>query len=229
MNKFLINLGSLLIGNTIERMVCVATIVAIVLLSGCATAEKVENPTNQMDARSAQALALSRIGESATDAETKRMALMAVALLGANSGSPIPQVVAPRTTAEAVLTFLDRTTERILGIAPALFAYRGVVKQSETSVALGLQNRDIQMNASNNFLGLGVAGIQGTASVGSSGFLALGAALNRPVVPTTQVQVSGNTGPVLLGGGALTSGSYNPTNPSPVVCVPGTTGPNCSR
>lgn len=230
MNKFLVKLGGLPIGNLIDYLVILALALALLLLGGCAaTGEKVEQPTNQMDARAAQALALSRIGESATDGETKRMALLAVALLGSNQpqvAQPAPQ---PRTIGEAALVFLDRTTERLFGIAPALFAYRGVVKQADTSVALGGQNRDIQMNASNNFLGLGVAGIQGTAFAGAAGVNALQAVAARPLVPTTQVQVTGNSGPVLVGGGTLTNGSNNPTNPTPIVCSPNATGPNCSR
>ena len=52
-----------------------------------------------------------------------------------------------------------------------------------------------------------------------------------PGLPTTAITLSGNTGPVLVGGGTLTNASQNPVNPAPVVCTVGTatTPGTCSR
>ena len=52
-----------------------------------------------------------------------------------------------------------------------------------------------------------------------------------PGLPTTAITLSGNTGPVLVGGGTLTNASQNPVNPAPVVCTLGTatTPGTCSR
>jgi hypothetical protein len=201
-------------------------ILTALILTGCATAEKVDNPTNPMDARAAQALALSKIGESATDGETKRLALVMVALLGNTQQTPQAPAM-PRTIGEAALTFLDRSVERLFAVAPAWFAYKGQVRSSQTTETVAAINRDVSVNQSNNFLALGQAGIAGTAFVGVSAVNGLQAVASRPQVPTTAV--TGNSGPVQIGSGSLVSGSQNPVNPTPVVCVPTATGTACSR
>lgn len=218
MNKFLVKLGGLPIGNLIDYLVVLALTICLLLLSGCATTEKMENPTNQMDARSAQALALAKIGESATDGETKRLALVMVAMLG-NSQSPNPQIAAPRTVGEAVLTFLDRSTERLFSIVPAYLSYRGQVRQSQTTEVVAGINRDVSVNQSNNFLAIGAAGIQGTTQVGIAGVTSLAGVASSPRPPSTSIVLTGNSGPVNLGSGTQTNSSNNPVNPGPVVCV----------
>lgn len=190
-----------------------------ILLAGCASVPHESAPTNPMDARAAQALALAKIGESATDGETKRLALVMVAMIGSNN-TQYPQVAsAPRSVGEAVLTFLDRSTERLFSIFPAYLSYRGQVRSSQTTETVAAINRDVSLNQSNNFLALGAAGIQGTASVGVAGVNALQGVASRPAIPSTQVTVTGNSGPVQVGSGSQVNSSNNPTNPSPVVCA----------
>lgn len=190
-----------------------------ILLSGCASVPHEAAPTNPMDARSAQALALAKIGESATDGETKRLALVMVAMLGTRDTQSAPIPLAPRSVGEAVLTFLDRSTERLFSIVPAYLSYRGQVRSSQTTETVAAINRDVSLNQSNNFLALGAAGIQGTASVGVAGVNALSTVAARPALPTTQLTLTGNSGPVQVGSGSQVNSSNNPTNPAPVVCA----------
>ena len=63
----------------------------------------------------------------------------------------------------------------------------------------------VSSNGKGRRLAVGIAGMNSLATVAS-----------RPVTPATNI--TGNTGPVLVGGGNLNSGSLNPTNPAPKVC-----------
>lgn len=201
---------------------------AILALSGCATtptaADKpIQEPMNAHDAQAARALAIQKIGESATDGESKRLAIFAVMALGqggASAPAAAPVVVGNRSIGDAIFGFLDRTLERAINVAPAYLAYKGQVRGAETTERIAGINRDVSVNQSNNFLQLGVAGITGTQNVGVAGVNALATVASRPTTPTTNI--SGNTGPVLVGGGNLNNGSLNPVNPAPVVCTVGT-------
>lgn len=228
-----------IIDNLMPFAIIIALLAALMALSGCASvpaaaaADKpIQEPMNAHDARAAQAQALQQIGVAAKDAETQRMAIMAVMMLGQGAQAapaPAPVVVGNRSIGDAIFGFLDRTLERAINVAPAYLAYKGQVRSAETTERVSAINRDVSLNQSNNFLQLGVAGITGTQNVGVAGVNALATVASRPTTPTTNI--SGNTGPVLVGGGNLNNGSLNPVNPAPVVCTVGTAtvAGNCSR
>lgn len=215
-------------------------VVMVVLFSGCATAPAgapvaaPDAPLTAHDVTAARALALQKIGESATDGETKRLAIFAVMSLGQGSAAPAAPVVVQtggRTVGDAVFGFLDRTLERGLALAPAYLAYKGQARAAETSERIAGINRDVAVNQANNFLQLGVAGIGGTRDVGLGAIGALGTAVASVASqPRTSIAVSGNSGPVNIGSGSQTNSSNNPVNPAPVVCGSTTTaGVACSR
>ena len=200
-------IGQWPIGVSIEMLLVL--ILAMILLSGCATdgaAPKADEPLNANEASTAYYIAMQKIGETG-DAETKRMAIFAatVAKMGGQGGTAAQVVLqGPRTVGDAIFGFLDRTLERALAVAPAYLAYKGQVRSAQTTETVAAINRDVSLNQSNNFLALGAAGIGGTATVGVAGMNALanvGTSLaTRPITPTTNV--SGNVGPVLIGGGS---------------------------
>lgn len=208
-------------------LTCVVVAVAA-LFSGCATPAK-DEPLGVFDAKAAQYQALQKVGESATDAETKRMAIFALAML--NNGSQAPQnpviVQGGRTGWDFVAAIADKAVTGALGIAPSLFAYRSGIKANETSERIAGINRDVSIAQSTNFLNLGVAGILGTATTAQAGFTALGTAASAP---RTSVTVSGNTGSTNIGSGQQLNNSQNPiTNPAPVVCTTTAGVTTCSR
>ena len=181
-------------------LMLIVLIAALLALSGCATPPKVEEPLTVHDANAARAMALQKIGESG-DPETKRLAIFALVTMGQGGQAAPPQIVqGPRSVGDAIFGFLDRTLERLLNVAPAYLAYRGQVRSAQTTETVAGINRDVSINQSNNFLALGSAGIGGTATVGVAGVNALASVAGRPLLPTTNI--SGNTGPVLVGGGS---------------------------
>lgn len=203
------------------------TAIAIALiLAGCASTPPKEVPLTNAEAKAEEMKAFALAMGSAKDAETQRLLIFAQY---AGKGNQAPVVVdhGNRTVGDAVFAFLDRTTERLFAVAPAYFGYKGSVRASESSERINESNARVSIANSNNFLALGVAGINGTAQVGT-------AIANRPTptqIPTTQVTVSGNSGPVNLGNGTQNVSSQNPTNPAPVVCFNGTAAiaGSCSR
>jgi len=201
------------------------TAIAVALiLAGCASTPTKEAPLTNAEAKAEEMKAFALAMGSAKDAETQRLLIFAQY---AGKGNQTPVVVdhGNRTIGDAVFSFLDRTTERLFAVAPAYFGYKGQVRASESSERINEQNARISIANSANFLSLGVAGINGAASVGT----AFANRPNQPQIPTTSVTVTGNSGPVLLGGGTQNSGSFNPTNPQPVVCTTTSTGTTCSR
>lgn len=199
------------------------------LLTGCSSTPKAaeppapqaEQPLGPHEATAARALALQKIGESATDGETKRMAIMAVALMGqgggGGNGAPPPQVVQAPSIGGIVLGVVDR----LLGISPAWFAYKSSIRNSQTTETVAAINRDVSIAQSNNFTQLGIAGVNGTAAVGISGMNSLATVASHP---TTSIAITGNQGPVNNGTGTQTNSSNNPVNPAPKVCAVTATG-----
>lgn len=209
---------------------------ACLALSACGTiappapATQAEAPLNAHDATAARALALQKIGESAKDAETQRLAIFAIMQIGSGGGSAPAAGNAPQahTLGDVALGLVDRVLSGAERVAGPLLAYRGQIRAAETTERVAGINRDVSLNQSNNFLALGAAGINGTSATGIAGLNALAGVASRPQTPTTNV--TGNTGPILIGGGNLNSGSLNPVNPAPIVCGTSTaTGVTCSR
>lgn len=238
MNKIDLWAGSLPIGRCIEWLLICALMAAVLAMSGCASMDpptaKAEEPMNVHDANAARAMALQKIGESG-DPETKRLAIFALVAMGqSGQAAPAPVVMqGPRTVGDAIFGFLDRTLERALNVAPAYLAYKGQVRSAQTTESVAAINRDVSLNQSNNFLALGAAGIGGTASVGVAGLNALGAVASRPGVPSTVNTITGNAGPVNVGGTltfAPITSSQNPitTNPARVCTVSATGVQSCS-
>jgi F0F1-type ATP synthase membrane subunit c/vacuolar-type H+-ATPase subunit K len=141
--------------------------------------------------------------------------------IGTGGGSAPAAGTAPQahTVGDVLLGLADRVLSGAERVAGPLLAYRGQIRASETTERVAGINRDVSLNQSNNFLALGVAGINGTSATGIAGANALAAVATRPATPTTNV--TGNTGPILIGGGNLNNGSLNPTNPT-VICSPPT-------
>jgi len=214
--------GRLPIGHSIDALLAAAFILALLLLGGCATPSQAVKvtaaPAAAPDPQAARAMALQKIGESATDGETKRLAIMAVALMGQGGSAPAPVIQQAPSLGGIVLSVVDR----LIGTAPAWFAYKSSIRNSETTETVAGINRDVSIAQSNNFTALGLGGVNGAASVGIAGMNSLATVASRPVTPATNI--TGNTGPVLVGGGNLNSGSLNPTNPAPKVCAIGATG-----
>lgn len=200
--------------------------VALVLgLTGCASTKPdaapaaAAEPLGPHEATAARAMALQKIGESATDGETKRLAIMAVALMGQGGSAPAPVIQqAPLSAAGFLLGLADR----LLQLTPSWFSYKSNERNNQTTETVAGINRDVSIAQSNNFTALGLGGVNGAASVGIAGMNSLATVASRPVTPGTNI--TGNTGPVLVGGGNLNSGSLNPTNPAPKVCAVGATG-----
>lgn len=226
-----------LLDRIMPALIVAALIAACLALSGCGTiappapATQAEAPLNAHDATAARALALQKIGETATDGETKRLAIFAIMSIG-NAGTAAPAPAAApqaQTLGDVALGLVDRVLSGAERVAGPLLAYRGQIRASETTERVAGINRDVSINQSNNFLALGAAGINGTATTGIAGVNALAAVASRPQTPTTNV--TGNTGPILIGGGNLNSGSLNPVNPAPIVCTVGTAtaAGTCSR
>lgn len=202
------------------------TAIAIALiLTGCAAAPK-ELPLTAAEARAEEAKHFAMAMASAKDAETQRLLIFAQ-FSGKGNQPTIIQDNGNRTVADVVFNFLDRTTERLFSVAPAYFAYKGQVRAAETTKSVADINRDISLGQFASTTQIAIAGINGSAATG------LALATRPPVAqaPTTAVTVTGNSGPVLIGGGAQNSNSLNPVNPAPVVCLPGTTttAGTCSR
>jgi hypothetical protein len=226
MNKLLIRVGKLPIGNTLDYLLIAALIVLVLLLTGCASTPPKEIPLTAAEAKAEEMKAFALAMGSAKDAETQRLLIFAQFAAKGNQ-APVFVDHGNRSIGDAVYQFLDRTTERLFSVAPAYFAYKGQVRAAETTKSVAEINRDVSLGQFASTTQIAIAGINGSAATG----LALA---NRPIVPqapTTQVTVTGNSGPVLLGGGTQNSGSFNPVNPSPVVCLPGTTttAGTCSR
>lgn len=204
------------------------TAIAIALiLAGCASTPPKEIPLTAAEAKAQETREFAAAMTAAKDAETQRLLVFAWALRDKGNQPTIIQDNGNRTVADVVFNFLDRTTERLFSVAPAYFAYKGQVRAAETTKSVAEINRDVSISQSNNFLALGVAGINGTASVSN-----VWATRPQPAsTPTTQITVSGNSGAVNLGSGTQNNSSLNPVNPSPVVCLPGTTttAGTCSR
>ena len=203
------------------------TAIAIALiLAGCASTPPKEVPLTNAEAKAEEMKAFALAMGSAKDAETQRLLIFAQY---AGKGNQAPVVVdhGNRTIGDAVFNFLDRTTERLFAVAPAYFGYKGQVRASESSERNNEVAARVSIANSNNFLAIGQAGINGIANVANV------SAMRPPatVLPTTQVTVSGNSGPVNLGSGVQNVSSQNPVNPNPVVCLPGTstTAGTCSR
>lgn len=201
------------------------TAIAIALiLAGCAAAPK-ELPLTAAEARAEEAKHFAMAMASAKDAETQRLLIFAQ-FSGKGNQPTIIQDNGNRTVADVVFNFLDRTTERLFSVAPAYFAYKGQVRAAETTKSVAEINRDVSVNQSNNFLALGVAGINGSAQIGT-------ALANRPTLlpqPATQVTVTGNSGPVQIGSGTQNNSSLNPVNDRPFVCNTTSAGvTTCSR
>lgn len=244
LDRLCYRIGALPIGNLIEDTVRAAVIVLALAfaLAGCAGTKDapiapsaaIEQPMNRHDSIAARALALQEIGKAAKDGETQRLAIFALANLysggGAENAQPAAQVAPQAIGFGAVaLGVLDRAFSAVERVAAPVLAYRGQVRGNQTTETVAAINRDVSMNQSNNFLGLGVAGINGAANAGIAGVNALATVAGRPQTPGTSITITGNSGPVNTGSGTLTNASNNPVNPSPVVCLPGTNGPNCSR
>ena len=192
---------------------------------GCTTPAPKELPLTAAEAKAQETREFSAAMASAKDAETQRFLVFAWALRGKGDQAPVQVDHGNRTIGDAVFSFLDRTTERLFAVAPAYFGYKGQVRASEGSERVNESNARVSIANSNNFLALGVAGINGAASIGNS-------LANRQAptqVPTTQVTVSGNSGPVNLGSGTQLSGSQNPVNPTPTVCTTTAGVTTCSR
>lgn len=233
MNNIYYRIGQWPIGYAIERALMIALALCIFgLFAGCTTTptKEPEQPLTVHDANAARAMALQKIGESG-DPETKRLAIFALATMGQGGQAPQPQVVvqSPRSVGEFAVGFVDRLLVGAERFAVPLLTYRGQVSANQTNERIAGINAGVSMNANNNFFNLGQAGINGTRDAGVAGVNALGAVASIPPGPTTNV--SGNTGPVLIGGGNLNNGSLNPVNPAPVVCTVGTTTTpgTCSR
>ena len=194
---------------------------------GCTTPAPKELPLTAAEAKAQETREFSAAMASAKDAETQRFLVFAWALRGKGDQAPVQVDHGNRTIGDAVFSFLDRTTERLFAVAPAYFGYKGQVRASEGSERVNESNARVSIANSNNFLALGVAGINGTASIGT----AIATMPRQVNPPTTQVTVSGNSGPVNLGSGVQNVSSQNPVNPNPVVCLPGTstTAGTCSR
>lgn len=208
--------GRLPIGRTIEALLVLVLLAALAALGGCASTTpqpvKVTATAAAPDPQVARAQALQKIGESATDGETKRMAIMAVALMGqGGQAAPPPQIQQAPTIGGIVLGVVDR----LLGISPAWFAYKSSIRNSQTTETVAGYNRDVSIAQSANFTTLGVAGVNGAASVGISGMNSLATVASHP---TTSIAITGNQGPVNNGTGTQTNSSNNPVNPAPKVC-----------
>jgi len=197
-------------------------------LVGCAThVPPKEAPLTAAEAKAQETREFAAAMTSAKDAETQRLLVFAWALRGKGDQAPVQVDHGNRSVGDAVFNFLDRTTERLFAVAPAYFGYKGSVRASESSERVNESNARVSIANSNNFLALGVAGISGSSAIGT----ALAIRPSPAVTPTTQITVSGNSGAVNLGNGTQNSNSFNPVNPSPVVCLPGTstTAGSCSR
>lgn len=230
-------IGGLPIGHLVDYRVVLGLAVALLLLGACSTvpapATPTDAPMSAHDAAAARAMALQKIGESAKDAETQRLAIFAVMALGQAGNAappPAPVIVQNRSVGDALIGFVGRVFDGAERLAAPYLAYRGQVRSAETTEKVAAINRDVSIAQTSSFLQLGVAGINGTAAAGTAGVNALATVASRPAVPSTQVTVTGNTGPVLVGPGTQTNSSNNPVNPAPVVCAPGTGGAiGCSR
>ena len=201
-------------------------IAATLIVAGCSTTQPKEVPLTREEAKAEEMKAFALAMSSAKDAETQRLLIFAK-FAGKGDAAPVVVEHGNRTIGDAVFAFLDRTTERLFSVAPAYFAYKGQVRAAETTKSVAEINRDVSLGQFASTTQIAIAGINGSAATG------LALATRPPVaqVPTTAVTVTGNSGPVLIGGGAQNSNSLNPVNPAPVVCLPGTTttAGTCSR
>ena len=196
----------------------------ILLVAGCATHVPKEQPLTHAEAKAQETREFAAAMTSAKDAETQRLLVFAWAIRGNGNGNNQPVVQHGGST---FWDFANETRRDIVSVLPAGLAYLGGKKAGDVTVRVSEINSAASMRQSDNFLALGVAGINGTSSVGA-------AWANRPTAPaapTTSVTVTGNSGPVNLGNGSQTNSSNNPVNPNPVVCLPGTstTAGTCSR
>jgi len=195
-------------------------IAAALILAGCASAPPKEAPLTHAEAKAAETREFAAAMTSAKDAETQRLLVFAWALRG---NAPQPQVVEHSSN---LGTFALAVLDRAFGAVPSILAYRGQVKSAETTKSIAEINRDVSLGQFASTSQIAIAGINGSSAIGT-------ALANRPSptpVPTTQVTVTGNSGPVNFSG-TQNSNSLNPVNPSPVVCLPGTstTAGSCSR
>lgn len=222
MKNLTYRIGQWPLGTAIEMLLILFIAVLLLTLSGCATPTgKAEEPLTVHDANAARAMALQKIGESG-DPETKRLAIFALVTMGqgGQAAAPVGMQQGPRTFTDTIFQFLDRA----LVVAPSWFAYKSQIRSAQTTETVAAINRDVSLNQSNNFLALGAAGIGGTASVGTAGVNALATVASRPVPPSTVNTITGNAGPVNLGGTltyAPITSSQNPvtTNPARVCTV----------
>lgn len=205
----------------LKRILALSVLIA---LAGCASTPPKELPLTHAEAKAQETREFAAAMTSAKDAETQRLLVFAWAIRGNGNGNNQPVVQHGGAT---FWDFANETRRDLVSVLPAGLAYLGGKKAGDVTVRVSEINSAASMRQSDNFLALGVAGISGTASIGS-------AWANRPQpsnTPTTQVTVSGNSGPVNLGNGIQLNSSNNPTtNPNPVVCSTNQTGATtCSR
>lgn len=179
---------------------------------------------------------ISAIGTSTADNETKRLAIFAATIARvqekSGGGSAQPQqinVQAQRTGWDYLFgtigSIFSSAKDVTMAVAPAYLAYKGQIKNSDSSVRIAEVNRDVSIAQSNNFLALGTAGINGTSTTAGLGFNAMA----RQPTGTTITNNINNSNGVNTGAGNLLyapiTNSYNPiTNPVSRVCATSATG-----
>jgi hypothetical protein len=161
------------------------------------------------------------------------------------SGGPVPATIAAPPSANPAAKTCDGfgsctlgvfrslvdgvgdVTRALAPIAMPYYGYKGQLVAAETARVTSQEaTRQTGLREATT-----QAGFAAAANIAASGTAGLVAVATQPSVPTTAIALTSNTGPVLIGGGTLTSGSNNPTNPAPVVCTVATaTVPStCSR
>jgi hypothetical protein len=192
--------------------------IAVAALAGCSTTHAPSPSTAPLTAEEARASETKDFAAAmvaAKDGNVQNLLILAWALRGKGD---IPQQV---QQAPSVAGIVLGVVDRLIGVTPAWFAYKSSIRNSQTTETVAAINRDVSVAQSNNFTQLGIAGIQGAASVGAYAASALS---NVALRPSTSITVTGNTGPSNVGTGQQTNSSFNPVNPAPKVCAPNATG-----
>lgn len=148
---------------------------------------------------------------------------------GAPIASTLPPVTLPAPPPEPE-SWGSKAWNGFLAVADRGLAFMGIREGRRERTEVARLNAGVQMHQIDAQAAMVGQLSAGQVQITQALVQPLNAAATAPQTPTTLV--SGNTGPVQVGGGVLTfapiTGSYNPTNPAPV-CFLSSTGQGCNR
>lgn len=190
-------------------------VAAALLLGGCATGydkylEQVQKVNQSIvDAKKAAAsadetrfMALAYTAKTATDAGTKQMAVMGIAMARSSSegGGNAPQMIVPQPPQNEALQWAQLIIPGGTNVAGAFFNYKLGAKQSDNNTALGI----VQSNNTAAITNGSYNALQATAANGFAGMTRSTELFATNMTRPNEITNNGNGNGVQIGGGSQT-------------------------